>query len=71
MSSHHIVRENQEPALVIADMSALPVEWPQQLLEWSPTVTVFDSAVEAVRNLGIKLDVVITKPDVYVSLLIY
>ncbi|MBX2961570.1 MAG: hypothetical protein KF687_03605 [Cyclobacteriaceae bacterium] len=62
MSSHHIVRENQEPALVIADMSALPVEWLQQLLEWSPTVTVFDSAVEAVRNLGIKLDVVITKP---------
>lgn len=59
MSSHHIVREDQEPALLIADAHAVPFEILQQLLEWSPTVLVVEKALQEVITWGIKIDVVI------------
>jgi len=59
MSSHHIVREDQEPALLIADAHAVPLEMLQQLLEWSPTVLATEKALQEVLMWGIKIDVVI------------
>lgn len=56
MSSHHIVRENQEPALVIANGEACSAELLGQLLEWSPFVVVLDGAMHRVLDLGIKVD---------------
>lgn len=60
MSSHHIVRENQEPALLIADAHAISFEKIQELLEWMPTVVVLSKEVDTVTAWGIKVDVVIT-----------
>lgn len=60
MSSHHIVRENQEPALLIADAHAISFEKIQELLEWMPVVVVLSSEVETVIAWGIKVNVVIT-----------
>ena len=57
MSSHHIVREKQEPALIIANGEACSVDLLEQLLEWSPLVIVLDGAVDRVMSLGIKIDV--------------
>ena len=59
MSSHHIVRDDQEPALIIANGLACSSELLGQLLEWSPLVVVLDSAIERVVNLGIKVDVLL------------
>jgi hypothetical protein len=59
MSSHHIVRENQEPALLIANAHAISFEKIQELLEWMPTVVVLSSEVDTVVAWGIKVDVVI------------
>lgn len=59
MSSHHIVREDQEPALLIAGAHAVPFEILQQLLEWSPTVLVTEKTLQEVLTWGIKIDVVI------------
>ncbi|GAB3804280.1 thiamine diphosphokinase [Spirosoma humi] len=59
MSSHHIVREKQEPALLIANGEACSAELMGQLLEWSPTVVVLDSAIWRVFDLGIKVDVLL------------
>jgi thiamine pyrophosphokinase len=59
MSSHHIIREDQEPALVIDDARGENSESIQQLLEWSPTVIVTDRALEQVLLWGTKIDVVI------------
>jgi len=59
MSSHHIVRENQEPALVILDAHAIPFEKVQELLEWMPTIIVLHSQIETVLGWGIKIDVVL------------
>ena len=56
MSSHHIVREGQEPALLIANGEACSRELLDQLLEWSPYVLVLDGALKRVLNLGIKFD---------------
>ena len=59
MSSHHIVRDDQEPALIIANGAACSEELLGQLLEWSPLVIVLDSAIERVIKLGIKVDVLL------------
>jgi thiamine pyrophosphokinase len=59
MSSHHIVRDDQEPALIIANGAACSQELLDQLLEWSPLVIVLDSAIERVLQLGIKVDVLL------------
>ncbi len=59
MSSHHIVRDDQEPALIIANGAACNTELLGQLLEWSPVVIVLDSAIERVLPLGIKVDVLL------------
>lgn len=59
MSSHHIIREDQEPALVIDDSSSENSLVIQQLLEWSPTVLVTYQALEGVLLWGIKIDIVI------------
>ncbi|CAM4139285.1 thiamine diphosphokinase [Flavobacterium antarcticum] len=59
MSSHHIVRDDQEPALIIANGESCSSELLGQLLEWSPIVVVLDSAITRVIELGIKVDVLL------------
>ncbi len=59
MSSHHIVRDDQEPALIIANGESCSAELLGQLLEWSPIVVVLDSAITRVLELGIKVDVLL------------
>jgi len=59
MSSHHIVRDEQEPALIIANGQRCSFELMGQLLEWSPVVMVLDGAIHRVLELGIKLDIVL------------
>ncbi|MGI4020625.1 MAG: hypothetical protein ACRYFA_03905 [Janthinobacterium lividum] len=61
MSSHHIVREKQEPALLILELDLFDEEHLGQLLEWSPTVLVNDDAAEKLHSLGIKFDVLLTQ----------
>jgi thiamine pyrophosphokinase len=56
MSSHHIVREKQEPALLFANGESCSENIIHQLLEWSPFVLVLDGAIERVLKLGIKVD---------------
>jgi hypothetical protein len=57
MSSHHFVKEGQEPALVITE--AVSFEQIGPLLEWAPLVVVMEMALDAVLTLGIKIDVVL------------
>jgi len=73
MSSHHIVREKQEPALLIASLTGFNYENLGQLLEWSPTVIVTESEYENIDSLGIKIDAVISTeltPDLQESTLV-
>lgn len=56
MSSHHFVKENQEPALIIANGKDCDESLLSQALEWSPYVVVLDGAVDRVLSLGIKFD---------------
>ena len=57
MSSHHFVKEGQEPALFILDN--MPFHYAESLLEWVPLVMVADRALENVLHWGIKIDVVL------------
>ena len=63
MSSHHIVREKQEPALFIHHFGNFNEEYLGQLLEWSPTLLVASSEYEKAVSLGLKVDVVIGKQE--------
>lgn len=58
MSSHHFVREDQEPALLI-DHPDVAFEDLAHLLEWSPTVLVTQPALSRVLSWGIKIDIVV------------
>ena len=59
MSSHHFVKENQEPALIIANGMPCNQLLLEGLLEWSPYIVVLDGAFEKVMSLGIKCDVLL------------
>ena len=61
MSSHHIIREDQEPALIVDDMGAIPRAYLHQLLEWSPMVMTGDDALKPLQDAGIKIDVWFTR----------
>jgi thiamine pyrophosphokinase len=65
MSSHHIVREKQEPALLIVDLEGFHPENLGQLLEWSPTVIVAEKSYESADSLGIKIDFIVGIPKEY------
>ncbi len=60
MSSHHIVREKQEPALLVLGLNTFPHELLGQLLEWSPTVIATPQTAEKLIVNGIKVDWIIT-----------
>lgn len=57
MSSHHFVKDGQEPALLIAD----PVfdDALSALLEWAPYIAVSSNSVQKLISAGTKIDVVI------------
>ena len=59
MSSHHIIREKQEPAILIMSFDGFSSENLGQLLEWSPTVIIDHAIYEEADSYGIKIDVVI------------
>ncbi|MBO0947794.1 thiamine diphosphokinase [Fibrella forsythiae] len=59
MSSHHIVREKQEPALLIANGESCDPDLLGQLLEWSPYIVVLDQAIHRVMAMGLKADVLL------------
>jgi thiamine pyrophosphokinase len=63
MSSHHIIREKQEPALLIMSLDNFDQEYLGQLLEWSPSVIVSDDLYEITDSMGIKIDGVLTSND--------
>ena len=61
MSSHHIVREKQEPALLIMSLDGFENENLGQILEWSPTVMVHEAIYELVDSMALKVYAVVTK----------
>ena len=58
MSSHHFVREGQEPALIIANGEVCSMDLLGQLLEWNPYVLVLD-AIQRVIDMNIRVDAVL------------
>jgi len=57
VSSHHIVRDNQEPALIIANGESCDLGLLGDLMEWTPYTVVLDGAMQRVLEAGIRCDV--------------
>lgn len=64
MSSHHIIREDQEPALIVLDYEhEKDAEVLGQLLEWSPVVITSATTGFKLAAAGYKVDVVIASSN--------
>lgn len=63
MSSHHVVRESQEPALIVQDYNALDLESFGQLLEWSPTIITNEESFDFLLSESIKVDIIFSNSD--------
>lgn len=63
MSSHHIVREDQEPALILANWHELGETLLHELLEWSPTVVVPAEQAYELAARQTKIDIAIGRAD--------
>jgi thiamine pyrophosphokinase len=59
MSSHHFVKEKQEPALLILSDTSFEKNILEQLLEWSPIVIVEDKCLIQLNHEPIKIDYVL------------
>ncbi|MFN0290661.1 thiamine pyrophosphokinase [Pedobacter helvus] len=68
MSSHHIVKEKQEPALYIHELGNFSEEYLGQLLEWSPTLIVLANEYEKVVSLGLKVDIIVGNLEAGIAL---
>lgn len=63
MSSHHIIREHQEPALYVHDWKDEYAEVLGQLCEWSPKIYTNRITDPILRSLGIKVDELLEGDD--------
>jgi len=63
MSSHHFVKEQQEPAVLILEINGISFDAVSPLLEWVPTVLVWQDCVEVVLSWGIKVDVILATQE--------
>jgi len=63
MSSHHFVKEQQEPALLILNSSGISFDQVAPLLEWVPTILVSQDEVPVVISWGIKIDLILAEMD--------
>jgi hypothetical protein len=63
LSSHHFVKEQQEPALIILNAAGISFDDVAPLLEWVPTVLVEQEEVFTVISWGIKIDIILAEMD--------
>ncbi|MCR9014332.1 thiamine pyrophosphokinase [Aquiflexum gelatinilyticum] len=63
MSSHHFVKEQQEPALLILNTAGISFEQIAPLLEWVPTILVVQDEVPVVISWGVKIDLILAEMD--------
>lgn len=63
MSSHHFVKEQQEPALLVLDTSGISFEQIAPLLEWVPTILVAQDEVPVVISWGVKIDLILAEME--------
>lgn len=59
MSSHHFVKEGQEPALVLANGEPCSIELLDQVVAWSPLIMVLDGAYFKAMERNIQFDILL------------
>ena len=65
MSSHPIVRENQEPAVYLSNPDAVTEHVIDSLLEWTPLVICAEEALSFVLKKWIKIDLFVVEDTSY------
>jgi thiamine pyrophosphokinase len=63
MSSHHIVKDEQEPALILENINKDQWAIVLQLLEWSPTVVASEGVLNKILSEGHKVDVALVSKE--------
>lgn len=63
MSSHHFVKEQQEPAVFLLNTDLVKFDQVASLLEWVPTVLVWEECLDEVLSWGVKIDVILATEE--------
>lgn len=63
MSSHHVIREAQEPALLILNPEYLEDPSLASILEWSPTIVALADMFSRLTERGLKVDMVVGRQE--------
>lgn len=63
MSSHHFVKDQQEPAVFILNADEIQFDQVSGMLEWVPTVLVTEEALDQALSWGIKIDVILASTE--------
>ena len=63
MSSHHYIKEGQEPALIVANGESCSYDLLMQIMEWCPYVVALDGAYNRLNDLNVFVDLVIGDLD--------
>lgn len=63
MSSHHFVKDQQEPAVFILQPEGILYGQVAPLLEWVPTILVTEESLEQTLSWGIKIDVIVASEE--------
>ena len=64
MSSHHFVKEDQEPGLLIYNWVENASVLIEQLAQWAPKIIVHEQVLDNVLALGVKVDVVLYQSSI-------
>lgn len=59
MSSHHVIRENQEAAIFLVNRESIVKEVLENFFEWSPLILTGEECFDLFRDWGIKADALI------------
>ncbi|MCX2744635.1 hypothetical protein OO013_12200 [Mangrovivirga sp. M17] len=63
MSSHHVIREGQEPAIYLRNSSSVILKVLHNLLEWSPYLIVNSDTLVFCKDHGIKPDAIVCETE--------
>ncbi len=61
MSSHHVVKENQEPALLFWDIQSIAYHSFADLLEWNPQLIAFEKDTMVLEGWQLVADTILTR----------
>ncbi|GEM_PF-3121387 len=63
MSSHHVIRENQEASVLVDEINESNQDVMNNAFEWSPIIVATENTFSWLNNFGYKVDALVCRPE--------